>query len=154
MEHHECADGTGYPTGTTTPAPVAVALNLADRYSAKISRRCYRSALAPDTAIHELYKMNPGEARVCIDRMVQAVGLYPPGTFVELANGETAVVASRGGPHNTPRVLSLLTAQLAEINPTTRDTTQPGFAITGTSGPISMGATSRLPRLIAEAGRA
>jgi HD-GYP domain-containing protein (c-di-GMP phosphodiesterase class II) len=154
MQHHESTDGTGYPTGTTAPVPVAVALNLADRYSAKITRRRYRSALAPDTAINELYQIHPGEARAFIDRMVDAVGLYPPGTFVELANGEIAVVASRGGPQNAPRVLSLLTAQLSELKPTARDTALPRFAIKGTSGPISLGATARLPKMIADAGRA
>ena len=98
--------------------------------------------------------MNPGTARQSIDRMVQAVGLYPPGTFVELANGETAVVATRGGPQTSPRVYALLNAQLSELKPTARDTTRPEFAIKGTAGPISMGATARLPGLIAAAGRA
>jgi len=154
VEHHESADGTGYPTGTTVPVPMAVALSLSDRYCAKMSRRRYRAALAPDTAIHELYQMNSGKARESIDRMVQAVGLYPPGTFVELANGESAVVATRGGPQNTPRVYSLLSAQLSELKPTARDTAQPDFAIQGTAGPISMGATARLPLLVAQAARA
>jgi HD-GYP domain-containing protein (c-di-GMP phosphodiesterase class II) len=152
-EHHETPDGTGYPTGTMVPLPIAAALGLADRYSAKISRRLYRAALAPDKAIHELYQIYPGKTRESIDRMVQAVGLYPPGTFVELANGETAVVATRGGPKDSPRVYALLNAQLAELKPIARDTAQRAFAIKGTAGPISMGATARLPKLVAEAAR-
>ena len=153
VEHHETPDGTGYPTGTMVPLPNAAALGLADRYSAKISRRLYRAALAPDTAIRELYQMYPGRARDSIDRMVQAVGLYPPGTFVELANGETAVVATRPGPQHSPRVYALLNAQLAELKPVARDTAQRAFAIKGAAGPISMGATARLPKLVAEAAR-
>ena len=65
-----------------------------------------------------------------------------------------AVVATRGGAQNTPHVYSLLNAQLSELKPTPRDTMQPAFAIKGTAGPISMGASARLPGLIAEAGRA
>jgi HD-GYP domain-containing protein (c-di-GMP phosphodiesterase class II) len=152
IEHHESADGEGYPSGTGQPLPLAAALGLADRYSAKITRRLYRAALAPDAAIRELYQMNPGETRVDIDRMVEAVGLWPPGTFVELANGETAVVATRGGgSEQRPLVYALLNAQLAEIKPIARDTSQPAFEIKGSAGPISMGATARLPQLVAAA---
>ncbi|HEY3732042.1 MAG TPA: HD domain-containing phosphohydrolase [Steroidobacteraceae bacterium] len=155
IEHHESADGHGYPSGTGEPLPLAAALGLADRYSAKITRRLYRAALAPDTAIRELYQMNPGEARVDIDRMVEAVGLWPPGTFVELANGETAVVATRGeGSDRQPLVYALLNAQLAEIKPTARDTSEAAYEIKGSAGPISMGATARLPRLVAAAALA
>jgi HD-GYP domain-containing protein (c-di-GMP phosphodiesterase class II) len=155
IEHHESADGQGYPTGTGEPLTFAAALGLADRYSAKITRRLYRAALAPDAAIRELYQMNPGEARANIDRMVEAVGLWPPGTYVELANGETAVVATRGhGIEQQPLVYALLNAQLAEMTPTARDTSQPAFRIRGSAGPISMGATARLPRLVAAAAQA
>jgi hypothetical protein len=39
--------------------------------------------------------------------MVQLLGIYPPGTYVQLANGETAVVLSRGIKPVEPFVASV-----------------------------------------------
>ena len=40
--------------------------------------------------------------------MAQAVGFYPPGSYVQLLNGETAVSVQRGERANTPWVVSIL----------------------------------------------
>jgi hypothetical protein len=40
--------------------------------------------------------------------MAQAVGFYPPGSYVRLVNGETAVAIRRGARANTPWVVSIL----------------------------------------------
>ena len=40
--------------------------------------------------------------------MAQAVGFYPPGTYVKLANGEIAVAVQRGARANTPWVISIV----------------------------------------------
>lgn len=147
-EHHESVDGKGYPTGMTTPSDIAAALNLCDRYCAKISRRRYRDALPPEWAIHELRQMSSGGAREAVDLIVQAVGLYPPGTFVELANGETAVVASRAGVQETPRVFAVRDVHGAELDPIPRDATRPEFAIQGTAKQISTSTSATWPKLM------
>jgi hypothetical protein len=40
--------------------------------------------------------------------MAQAVGFYPPGSYVKLANGEVAVAVQRGERANTPWVVSVV----------------------------------------------
>ena len=40
--------------------------------------------------------------------LIKEIGIYPPGTFVRLSNGETGLVIRRGEAANTPDVLSLL----------------------------------------------
>jgi hypothetical protein len=39
--------------------------------------------------------------------MAQAVGFYPPGTYVKLLNGDVAVAAQRGVRANMPWVISI-----------------------------------------------
>ena len=40
--------------------------------------------------------------------MAQAVGFYPPGSYVKLVNGEIAVSVQRGERANTPWVISIV----------------------------------------------
>jgi hypothetical protein len=40
--------------------------------------------------------------------MAQAVGFYPPGSYVKLVNGEIAVAVQRGERANTPWVVSIV----------------------------------------------
>jgi hypothetical protein len=42
--------------------------------------------------------------------LLRAVGLYPPGSFVELASGEVGIVVSRGRRANLPLVAALVSA--------------------------------------------
>ena len=150
-EHHESADGKGYPTGTPEPIVNAAALNLSDRYCAKISRRRYRDAITPECAIYELQQLSTGKARKAVDQIVQAVGLYPPGTFVQLANGETAIVTARGEAQHTPVIFAVRNPEGVEIDPMPRDTLQPQFNIQCTARQIDVGTGIHKPSLIAAA---
>jgi len=40
--------------------------------------------------------------------LIKAIGIYPPGSFVRLANGEVAVVVQRGANTAAPRVAVVL----------------------------------------------
>ena len=55
-EHHELADGSGYPAGLTLDeiAPVSRVINIADRFAALTENRPYRKALVPEFAIEFL----------------------------------------------------------------------------------------------------
>ncbi|MFN7369254.1 MAG: hypothetical protein ACK5SG_03355, partial [Burkholderiales bacterium] len=39
--------------------------------------------------------------------LIKEIGIYPPGSFVKLANGETAIVVRRGEAANSPVVAAL-----------------------------------------------
>jgi hypothetical protein len=49
-----------------------------------------------------------GDALGMGSAMAQATGFYPPGTYVLLANGETAVAVQRGERANMPWVIALI----------------------------------------------
>jgi len=55
-EHHESADGSGYPAKLTLDEinPVSRVINIADRFAALTENRPYREALAPEFAIETL----------------------------------------------------------------------------------------------------
>ena len=62
--------------------------------------------------------------------LLRVVGLYPPGTFVELANGESAVVILRGAKAHTPIVASMRRKDGGLLmQPVRRDTLRLAFAV-------------------------
>jgi hypothetical protein len=129
-EHHEAADGKGYPSGITEASLPAQVLNMADRYCALMGARSDRKALMPNLAARELYLSFSGERQAIIARIIKGFGLFPPGHSVRLANGEIAVVTHRGEHANKPRVATVITPQGIKLtDPIRRDSGNPEFAI-------------------------
>jgi HD-GYP domain-containing protein (c-di-GMP phosphodiesterase class II) len=97
-QHHEFIDGSGYPQRLATDAVAreAQVIGLADRYCGVVTERAYRPAIAPDVAMHQI-RSRSGAAidSALIAELTHWIGLYPPGTVVELFNREVAVVARR-----------------------------------------------------------
>ena len=64
--------------------------------------------------------------------LLKAMGLYPPGSYVELVNGETAIVLARGRQANPPVVASLVAPGGTPLGePTLRETMDRRFAVKG-----------------------
>lgn len=129
-DHHERDGGSGYPQGLAQVGELARLLRAADVYTAKISPRAVRPPLNSQTAAHQLLQELPGSP--IGPALVKALGVYPPGDFVRLKGGETAIVVRRGSEPRAPEVVVLLSASgrpLAE--PRRRDTRDPAFAIAG-----------------------
>lgn len=134
--HHERADGSGYPSGTTfaqAPLPVAI-LAVADVYLALIKPRPWREARIPLTALKDLFAMK--ESGLCTrggaacDGLVKELGMYPPGSIVRLNNDEIAVVSKRGADMRKPPVYSLYERNgVPRLSPVARDTSDPNFAV-------------------------
>jgi HD-GYP domain-containing protein (c-di-GMP phosphodiesterase class II) len=103
--HHEKADGTGYPGRLRDTGDIAALLRRADIYTAKLSPRSTRSAMAANRAGREIFMQDPGHPMN--NAIVKEFGVYPPGCFVQLASGETGIVIKRGPSANTPVVASL-----------------------------------------------
>ncbi|MGB4145996.1 MAG: HD-GYP domain-containing protein [Acetomicrobium sp.] len=109
--HHERVDGKGYPDGLTRDAIPLVAriAAVADVFDAVTTDRVYRTAESPYNAISLIIMganthFDPEVAR----ELILALGLYPPGTVVELSNQSTAVViASNHGDMIRPVVMVL-----------------------------------------------
>ena len=130
-EHHESPDGKGYPAGLQSPSEEARLLRTADILSAKVSPRGTRRPMPSIGAVRALYlQEGSGEANLFSSVMIKEVGIYPPGTFVKLENGEIGVVQRRGDTANAPLVASLVTTKgMPLMEPVQRDTQKPGLAI-------------------------
>ncbi|MDR2340622.1 MAG: HD-GYP domain-containing protein [Deltaproteobacteria bacterium] len=93
--HHERMDGSGYPDhlrGEEIP-PLATICGLSDVYDALTSDRVYHKGKLPHDALKFIYSLRGTHFEPSwVDRFVQSVGIYPPGSVVELNSGHVAVV--------------------------------------------------------------
>jgi putative nucleotidyltransferase with HDIG domain len=93
--HHERIDGSGYPDhlqGEQIP-PLATICGLSDVYDALTSDRVYHKGMLPHDALKFIYSLRGTHFQPdWVDRFVQSVGIYPPGSVVELNTGHLAVV--------------------------------------------------------------
>ncbi|MDP2794946.1 MAG: HD domain-containing phosphohydrolase [Sulfurisoma sp.] len=132
-QHHERPDGGGYPVGLKGAdiGRGAKILALADIYGTMIKPRAHRAALHGKEALGRMFVerggMIDGEL---VHVFVKTLGIYPPGSFVKLRNGETAIVIRRGTAAAAPKVKSVrdpLGMPLAYLSE--RDTARQPFAI-------------------------
>jgi len=94
--HHERIDGSGYPDGLLgeDAIPYLVTIcGLSDVYDALSSDRVYHKGLSPHEALKFIYSLRGTHFQAeWVDRFVQCVGIYPPGTIVQLNSSQVAVV--------------------------------------------------------------
>ncbi|KQR55321.1 HD-GYP domain-containing protein [Acidovorax sp. Leaf160] len=79
-----------------------------DRYAAMISPRKSRAGRSATDSVRAIVGQDADQSDEVGFALVRTVGLCPPGTFVRLDNGETAVVLRRGEKPNFPLVASLI----------------------------------------------
>lgn len=108
--HHERVDGKGYPGGAEGEQITLAArlIALTDVYDAMIKPREHREP-NQRAALRELF-LKRGQA---IDGnlapiAIKEIGIYPPGAFVKLQNGEIAVVIKRVAGSVNPIVRSII----------------------------------------------
>lgn len=95
-EHHERADGTGFPAGlgNEKTSPLAQIVGIVDFYDGMVSRRGIRPAMIPHDAVRQLFLA--GERgqfeRNLVELMIRSIGVYPVGSLLRLNTGEQAVV--------------------------------------------------------------
>lgn len=117
-------------SGTDRNEEIKRILRMADQFIAKISARATRAALSTRNAIKFLVAPATGISLRIGSAMTTAVGFYPPGTYVALSNGETAIVVRRGVTANAPMVVSIMNASgLALAQYVARDTRNKATAI-------------------------
>lgn len=127
-QHHERADGTGYPAHLTEISEMAAALRVADVFMAKITPRTLRAAVAPKDAITQLYRDDKGGP--LSTALIKEFGIYPPGDFVKIASGELCVVVERTANARAPIVASITDKAGHPVAKTVRhDSGQAEFAI-------------------------
>ena len=102
--HHAPESEDASPTNQTSRR----LLHLADVFVARTAARRTRSAQAPVAAVKSMVFGAGGGDLGLGSAMAQAVGFYPPGSYVKLINGEIAVAVQRGERANTPWVISIV----------------------------------------------
>lgn len=129
-QHHEHADGNGYPHGLTDPTELAVALRVADVFMSKISPRKLRAALSIQEAARELFREDHGGP--LSSAVIKEFGLYPPGELVKLGSGEIAVVMRRTDSVKCPLVAAITDGHgQPTVHTVQRDTSQAPYGIVG-----------------------
>jgi HD-GYP domain-containing protein (c-di-GMP phosphodiesterase class II) len=112
--HHERYDGSGYPDGLAHDAIPTFAriAAIVDTYDAITTKRSYAPAISPSDAIKLLYKSRDEDFQAeLVEAFIQAIGLYPAGTLVELSSGEVGVVVAEYRARRLrPKVMVLLDA--------------------------------------------
>ena len=145
--HHDAPPGplAGRPPGQQ----LARLIKRADIFAARLSPRRRRSALSGAAAAKAAYldeRQQPDDAGAAI---VKATGIYPPGSYVRLASGETAVVMRRGARANEPRVAGVIGRSGTPIaEPALRDTRLAQHAVTAGVAPDDVKLRLNLPRLL------
>jgi HD-GYP domain-containing protein (c-di-GMP phosphodiesterase class II) len=126
--HHERFDGSGYPfamVGDAIPITARI-VALTDIYDAMIKPRGYRKAVGSKMALREIFLKRGGKVDENLAKaLIKELGLYPPGSFVRLQNGEIAIVFRRGKMATTPLVRSVIGPRGAMLDrPVRRDTSE------------------------------
>jgi len=119
--HHERHNGLGYPQGLqggAIPLFARIAA-IADCYDAMTSERPYAESLSPYDALKKLYQWRDEDFQAeLIEEFIQALGIYPAGSLVELNSGEVAMVVAEGRERRLrPQVLMLLDKHKAPAEP-------------------------------------
>ncbi|GAA6153530.1 HD-GYP domain-containing protein [Pseudoteredinibacter isoporae] len=96
--HHERMDGSGYPDGlkgNDIPLFARIA-GLVDAYDAMITPRPYAPGVSSYDAIQELIQSKGVLFQdALVEQFVQAIGLFPTGSLVELNTGEVGIVVKQ-----------------------------------------------------------
>jgi hypothetical protein len=108
--HHEVGDTALPLAGLPPAAQLARLLRRVDIFAAKISRRARRAAQSPVVAARDAGLGVDGVPDEIGGALLKVVGLYPPGSFVELASGERGIVFARGRRTLLPLVAALVSA--------------------------------------------
>jgi len=111
--HHEREDGKGYPRKLTSDSiPVfAKIVSIAEAYDTMTTKQTYKEAVSPSEALQELYSLRGKQFdEDMVIKFIDAIGIFPPGSIVEMLNGEIGIVLSNTTDKLRPRVIVILDA--------------------------------------------
>lgn len=109
--HHERLDGSGYPRGLNAAQipPYAKVVAVVDTYDAITSNRVYQQGRSHMEALNILNKASGNHfSSDLVVKFIECIGIYPPGSLVELGNGEVAIVIENNPRYKTKPKLMLL----------------------------------------------
>lgn len=96
-QHHELADGSGYPRGIKGEqiTPLSRVLAVVNAYDNLCNPLDFQQALTPHEALSYLFGKCRGKYDgTVLQLMIRNLGVYPPGSIVKLSNEAIAMVVS------------------------------------------------------------
>jgi HD-GYP domain-containing protein (c-di-GMP phosphodiesterase class II) len=135
VERHHMTLEAGIPMEKATPLHKMVKiLQTVDRYTAAISPRKSRAGRNARESVRSVVVQSGQASHDEVGTsLVRLLGVCPPGTYVTLANGETAVVLKRGAKPGEPFVATLLNRNGEPIaQPRVCDTSRETLAVQST----------------------
>jgi putative nucleotidyltransferase with HDIG domain len=111
-QHHERHNGSGYPNGHSGEqiSMYGAMAGITDVFAAVTSTRPYGLPLSPQEALSQLFSWRGTVFNErLVEEFIQAIGVFPVGSLVELNTGEVAaVVAQNRAKRLKPRILLVL----------------------------------------------
>ena len=146
-DHH--ARQPGALSTRTLGQRAARLIQRADIFAAAISPRASRAAATTSRAMKAAYFDENSQVDEAGAALVKAVGIYPPGSFVRLNNGEVAVVVRRGSNTSAPRVAVVLNRSgLPNAELPLRETSRADWRVTGGVPAMEVKVNISLARLL------
>lgn len=111
MQHHEFADGTGYPAGLKTEQtdPLARIIVLANNYDKLCNPVNIAEAKTPYESLAYMFAHQRSKFdEHLLKRLIKSLGVYPPGSIVKLSNEQYATVISVNPNHPLKPYVKLL----------------------------------------------
>jgi putative nucleotidyltransferase with HDIG domain len=107
--HHERMDGSGYPRKLTASgiSELARIIAIVDAYDAMTGDRCYSRSVTSTDALKKIFEARATQfdERLALE-FIKCIGLYPPGTIVELVNGLVGIVLETNTKyHHLPKII-------------------------------------------------
>lgn len=97
FQHHELIDGSGYPKKLTGDKidPLARLISVVNAYDNLCNPMDVATAKTPYEALGYLFASQRSKYdEVVLKRMIKTLGIYPPGSIVQLSSGVHAIVIS------------------------------------------------------------
>jgi putative nucleotidyltransferase with HDIG domain len=97
LQHHECVDGSGYPKHLKAEQidPLSSLIALVNSYDNLCNPNNFLLAKTPYEALAYLYAHQRSKHDdTLLKRLIKSLGIYPPGSIVQLSTGVHAIVIS------------------------------------------------------------
>ena len=128
--HHRPVDDGEASDPASAPQRLARLLQRIDVFTAKLSKRKTRAGSSATVAARDACLDASGLPDETGTILLRVLGLYPPGSFVRLANGEIGIVIRRGAKAHTPQVACVRAVDGSLVaTPTLRETANTDHAI-------------------------
>jgi len=120
-DHHERADGSGYPdklTGAAINVHTKI-VSIVDTYDSILNGINGYESMSVDDALKSIYALRRDLFdELLVEKFIQCVGIYPLGSVVELRTGQIGiVVSSRPDARLFPRIMLVLDTRREPVEP-------------------------------------